>query len=593
MLRLQAVFPRLSYPNPSPSASHPSLPHSFHSQTQTIHTPPPTSISLTHNFSPSTNRSSPTAPSLPSHLSTTLAFHQPASLPMEEETPSVEELITQASRLTTQPMLKLHPDPEKTNSFMKKVLVGKIVADHELHGPSVEDRLRFSWKLLFGMQIIKIQENTFRFAFESAAECRRIMIQAPWSVLGHHLVLKSWDPKITEQEMDFSSTIFWVQVHGLPLDHYTIDNAVDIGKLFEELLEYDLAGNEQAQGFNFIRLKVKLLVDEPLKTGFYMDSDHPYNRWIWFRYERLPNFCYNCGRLSHTKQTCPYEIVGNISEEERKHGIHSLGPLLRAEDKSGAGNNRRSTTKRAVETSRKPMEGTHSDANSTRYGSGNRLNLLPMPQPIISDPLEHCASATHQSPPTVTPQTEAGSKPSIFHFQASVNPDSLSPLSQNNPKAHKKRKKGKIQEWAPPKKIRLNPPFTPTDPSPMLFIQTCLNTESFFIKSPLQPSIHSPVFSSSEQRPDPSPLSTHNSDLRPSPLMPANQSHSPLPIHTSPPPHSSSPCTVTPIPDPSIVRSSSNPARSFRWKRMARQTQIAHKSPMAEEASQNRPPPSP
>ena len=28
-------------------------------------------------------------------------------------------------------------------------------------------------------------------------------------------------------------------------------------------------------------------------------------KWVWFKYERLPNFCYRCGLLSHTLKDCP------------------------------------------------------------------------------------------------------------------------------------------------------------------------------------------------------------------------------------------------------------------------------------------------
>nr|POE97432.1 hypothetical protein CFP56_05427 [Quercus suber] len=38
----------------------------------------------------------------------------------------------------------------------------------------------------------------------------------PWSIKGGHLVLKEWNPSLAWQEINFKSSVLWVQVHGLP-----------------------------------------------------------------------------------------------------------------------------------------------------------------------------------------------------------------------------------------------------------------------------------------------------------------------------------------------------------------------------------------
>ena len=58
------------------------------------------------------------------------------------------------------------------------------------------------------------------------------------------------------------------------------------------------------------------------------------SRWVFFKFERLPNFCYRCGLLDHGEKDCPERKDGeNYGDEERKQ----YGAWLRGEPGRSSG----------------------------------------------------------------------------------------------------------------------------------------------------------------------------------------------------------------------------------------------------------------
>lgn len=75
-------------------------------------------------------------------------------------------------------------------------------------------------------------------------------------------------------EMDFSTTDFWVQIHGLTPICMLKENAHTIGNLMGNVSETDFSDNYNLIIEKYLRIRVQISVDSCIKAGyFYTKSD--------------------------------------------------------------------------------------------------------------------------------------------------------------------------------------------------------------------------------------------------------------------------------------------------------------------------------
>ena len=75
-------------------------------------------------------------------------------------------------------------------------------------------------------------------------------------------------------------------------------------------------------GGNFFRVRVNIDISLPLCRGGVITLENGEKAWVHFQYERLPNFCYWCGRLDHGDKQCnPWiQSKGSLSTDKQEFG---------------------------------------------------------------------------------------------------------------------------------------------------------------------------------------------------------------------------------------------------------------------------------
>jgi len=85
--------------------------------------------------------------------------------------------------------------------------------------------------------------------------------------------------------------------------------------------------NDDYEGSQFMRVRVSVDITKPLCRGRKIGLSNGDDSWVSFKYERLPNLCYWCGRLTHHDKKCSLWLKRKGSMKE---GDKQFGSWLRA-----------------------------------------------------------------------------------------------------------------------------------------------------------------------------------------------------------------------------------------------------------------------
>jgi len=128
-------------------------------------------------------------------------------------------------------------------------------------------------------------------------------------------------------QMDFSKSLFWIQVRDLPLCCMNNEVGLKIGESIGKVEEVDINGVGTGRGSS-LRIRVHLDITKPLERGRALWINGKMV-WVNFRYEKLPHFCFNCGRIFHNQTQCS---DSKSTKQNAESSPKQWGTWLRAED---------------------------------------------------------------------------------------------------------------------------------------------------------------------------------------------------------------------------------------------------------------------
>ena len=142
------------------------------------------------------------------------------------------------------------------------------------------------------------------FTFHHEVDFHKVFKTRPWSIRGGHMILKRWSSDLTWQEVDFSTSTIWVQIHGLPSLWQMEENLRKIGSKMGSVIEMDLIGDPGGGWRKFFRIKVEVDVSNPLIPGVFPPWPNRSDVWIALEYEKIVDLCYQCKIIGHDQKSC-------------------------------------------------------------------------------------------------------------------------------------------------------------------------------------------------------------------------------------------------------------------------------------------------
>ncbi|GAU40781.1 hypothetical protein TSUD_26610 [Trifolium subterraneum] len=149
----------------------------------------------------------------------------------------------------------------------------------------------------------------------------RILQGNPWTFRNSWLIVKPWDRETDPRMMDFDHVPVWIQLWGLPPHCKTKAMGHHLGSLMGDVEAseiYEYPGKQV-----IIKIKVAISVHKPILSGIHVGNPIYGTYWIDYRYEKLPQTCFNCGLVGHEAKLCRNQALNTDTTAP-------LGPWIRS-----------------------------------------------------------------------------------------------------------------------------------------------------------------------------------------------------------------------------------------------------------------------
>ena len=213
------------------------------------------------------------------------------------------------------------------DSIQKFSIAAKFLTRRAINMEIIAKTFNPLWRAKNGFKIQSFGDHKILFIFDNKDDVDRILEGEPWTFDKHLVVMSRHENESTLQDIKFEKMKLWVQLHGIPIKYMAVEAAKKIGNVLGEV--FAPTNTKLFDGGHFIRIQVSIDLSLPLcRSRLVSVGEGGKQVWISFKYEKLPNMCYWCGRLTHDDKDCDLWIdnKGIFKPEQREFGPYMRAP---------------------------------------------------------------------------------------------------------------------------------------------------------------------------------------------------------------------------------------------------------------------------